>query len=397
LTQAFLTANAVTNAVGSDQGDARFVYVRAQSRDLSPFFGLFFEGVTQVADVPVAAQAVATFRSAACDVTPLFICNPFEGEFGSDSLQTAFADGQLHGRGIRLIPQGGNMAVPGNFGFLRFEGGSNPSELRDAFATGVNPTCYDAGTVLTGPGTQAGVRSGLNVRFDLFEGTMQSNRNDPDFAPAPNVRKGYVEGPGGWCRANPTPDPSYTRAFPLVFPPADEGGEIPGAQITASGDWGLAAYWGVNHPGTSVPPDTISSFSGRPPSRYDVYRYEIEAPTYPFNPSSDLSFGDGGNDLGLSESGLPQCNTQPVDLTREGDRRVIFAAIVDCRGAVFSGGGPTELDVNSFASIFLVNPMAAGANIEDNNSLDVEIVDITGAGGNGTLDTFVRDEANLVR
>ena len=75
LTQAYLDANAVTNAVGSDQGDALFVYVRAQSRDLSPFFGLFFEGVNQVVDVPVAAQAVATYRSAACNVTPLFICN----------------------------------------------------------------------------------------------------------------------------------------------------------------------------------------------------------------------------------------------------------------------------------------------------------------------------------
>ncbi|MDX5412363.1 MAG: pilus assembly protein TadG-related protein, partial [Rhodobacterales bacterium] len=104
LTQAFMTANAVTNEEGAEQGDARFVYVRAQSRDLSPFFGLFFEGVTQVTDVPVAAEAVATYRSAACNVTPLFICNPFEG--GNLDLGTAFEQGDLHGRLIRLHPKG---------------------------------------------------------------------------------------------------------------------------------------------------------------------------------------------------------------------------------------------------------------------------------------------------
>jgi hypothetical protein len=56
------------------------------------------------------------------------------------------------------------------------------------------------------------------------------------------------------------------------------------------------------------------------------------------------------------------------------------------------------LPVNSFASIFLVNPMQQGGASEDDvGVIDVEVVDITGAGGEGTLDTFVRDEAILVR
>jgi hypothetical protein len=33
----------------------------------------------------------------------------------------------------------------------------------------------------------------------------------------------------------------------------------------------------------------------------------------------------------------------------------------------------------------------------DDSTIDVEIIDITGFGGNGTLDLFVRDEAILVR
>lgn len=405
LTQAFLTANAVTNAVGAEQGDARFVYVRAQSRDLSPFFGLFFEGVTQVADVPVAAQAVATFRSAACDVTPLFICNPFEGEIADDSLQVAFAEGRLHGRLIRLLPRGTGTAFPGNFGLLSSAEGNGVDTLREIFATGGNRTCYDSGLVETQPGRPAAVRTGINVRFDMYDGPMNANRSDAAYAPAANVRKGFfLESGNNWCNADASENPAWAQGFPdnALMPVVPTSGASIG-----QGDWDLPGYWTVNHPGQALPPVTANSRNGmvtlapgaQMASRYDIYRYEIESATYPNNLVANLSAGDPASP-GSGESGLPQCTGTPttsLSTARDSDRRIVFAAIIDCL-ANADNAGRTTLPVNSFASIFLVNPMLqGGANVDDVGVIDVEIVDITGAGGNGTLDTFVRDEANLVR
>lgn len=427
LSEAFLTDNAVAFTA---QENARFVFVRAQSRDLSPFFGLFFNGVNPVTDVPIAAQAVATYRTAACDVTPLFICNPFEGEFGTDTLQRAFADGRLHGRLVRLLPRGNGAVYPGNFGLLSSAEGNGVNTLRDIFATGGNRTCYDARTVETQPGRPSSIRTGINVRFDMYSGPMNGRANLPGYEPAANVRRGFVVtsgnsgggnsgggnsgggnsggGNGGgnvnWCNAEPTTDLTWARGFPdnANMP------EVPtsGARI-GNGDWDLAGYWNTNHPTRAAltPQElaSISSFPGRQPSRYDIYRHEIESPD---NLLADRSRGNtpltpATSSPGTRESGLPLCNPDaPTSTARDADRRIIFAAMIDCN-SVPNNAGRTTLPVSAFASIFLVNPMLqGGANPNDDleyNVIDVEIVDITGAGGNGTLDTFVRNEAILVR
>lgn len=404
----FCVTNAATSTTCStDQGDARFVYVRAQSRDLSPFFALFFEGVNQVTDVPVAAQAVATYRTAACDVTPLFICNPFEGEVADDSLQVAFSEGRLHGRLIRLIPRGTGTAFPGNFGLLSSAEGNGVNTLRDIFATGGNRTCYESGLVETQTGRPAAIRTGINVRFDMYDGVMNGNRNDLAYAPASNVRKGFILDSGNnWCNADAAE--GTEEAWAMGFPDNDVMPLVTtsGARI-GEGNWDLETYWAVNHPDQPLPPDSANSRDGRVThapgaqmaSRYDIYRYEIDNDRV-----ADLSAGDplrpGANGDGTRESGLPQCtgtDDTMLSTTRENDRRIIFAAIIDCLANADNAGRST-LPVNSFASVFMVNPMLqGGTNVEDAGVIDVEFVDITGAGGNGTLDTFVRDEANLVR
>jgi hypothetical protein len=414
----------VTNAASSDtcsvdQGDARFVHVRAESQPLNPFFVLRRKDNTcdpdENGDTPcvrVAAQAVATFRTAACNVTPLFICNPFEGEIGEDSLQIAFSEGRLHGRLIRLLPRGNGTAFPGNFGLLSSAEGNGVNTLRDIFATGGNRTCYDSGLVETQPGRPAAIRTGINVRFDMYDGSMNSNRNNPAYAPAANVRKGFVLASGNnWCNAKAAEgsQSQWARKFPdnVTMPLVPTSG----ARI-GQGDWDLDGYWAVNHPGQPLPPDAANSRNGRVTlapgaqmaSRYDIYRYEIESATYPNNRVADLSTGDparpGASGSGTRESGLPQCSGTPtssLSTSRDNDRRILFAAIIDCL-ANADNAGRTTLPVNSFASIFMVNPMLqGGANEEDTGVIDVEIVDITGAGGDGTLDTFVRDEAILVR
>lgn len=157
-----------------------------------------------------------------------------------------------------------------------------------------------------------------------------------------------------------------------------------GAHI-GSGDWDISAYWQAVH-GVAPTGEQLSDMNSFPdalspgssvPSRYDVYRYEIDQ-------------GLVGDTSASGESGLPQCATaEPV-----AGRRLLYAAIVDCLAN--AQGGATDLPVNSYASIFLTRPMVMDKALNA-YTIDVEIVDISGQGGNGSLDTFVRDEAVLVR
>lgn len=427
ITSSFLADNATTAGE-----DVQYIHVTAQSQNLNTFF---FNPVTRLrASVPIAAESVATYRTAACNVTPLFICNPFESE--TTDLQEAFADGQLYGRLIRLHPKGSDTAAPGNFGFLSVTGANDNSSssaaaIRDIFAGSENPTCYDARTVTTKPGAATSIRQGINVRFDMYEGPYNSRA--ADFPPAANVRKGYViTGSGANAACNPEtvqdamrPN-GNTRGY--VEPPPEDwwaigfgpnvtmlppGSGALGAAI-GSGDWDIYTYWAVNHP--SIPLTTslmdemrsiaaTSAPGSSVPSRYDVYRYEIEN-----NLVASPSQGDGIPSARTTETGLAQCSisqggTPVTSPTRnDPDRRTVFAAIVNCIENADEGGGRNTYPVEAYASLFMTNPMArddSDTSIlpQDRNdlSIDVEVSDITGYGGNGTLDTFVRDEAILVR
>ncbi|MGC9370863.1 MAG: pilus assembly protein TadG-related protein [Paracoccaceae bacterium] len=386
------------------QGDAQFVWVHAKSGDnhpLEPLFRVF----PIVKEVPVAATAVAKAQSAACNVTPLYICNPFEGD-GITDLQTGFSNGNLHGRLFKLHPKGNDTERPGNFGFLEVVGNPGADPIRDIFAGEPNPTCYESGHVTTKPGASTSIRQGINVRFDIFE---TGNYKPQDYRPAVNVRKGYVpknlNNPKA-CDTEPWTDPDPSDDVFAGFPENEimvtpTQGAL-GATI-GEGDWDAQRYWELNHGSSVLPADMYQSFTNTSgpgavgPSRYDVYRYEIDHQT------ADQTLDDEGNwftwGTGEGESGHPICSaSKPGSLapTDDPDRRVVFAAIIDCLSQ--AGQGKTVFNVNSYASIFLVSPMARDpSDPSADSTIDVEIIDITGYGGNGTLETFVRDEAVLVR
>lgn len=416
ITAQFLADNSTT-----DGFLAEYVFVQAASDALEPFF--FNPATWTRPNVSVGAQAVATFRTAACDVTPLFICNPFEGQI--DDLQEAFAAGALHGRLIKLHPKGSGTAAPGNFGFLQVEsanGGTSASAdaIRDIFAGLRNPSCYDASRVTTKPGAADSIRQGINVRFDIFAGQYSPS---PAYAPAENVRKGYIRAPNGQnnvCNTvlvDPTSDygdqTEWATAFPepdIMLPPGSGGDGAPGAFVAANGVWDIEKYFRVNHPGfalTDAVLDEMSSYPGLDnendpgPSRYDVYRYEIAhgmvgddsvgAPVGTVYPGN-------GQPRSTRESGLPSCAaaSSVTPATGPKDRRTVFAAIIDCNAEADSG--VATMAVNSYASVFMTTPMQRDpADPSADSTIDMEIVDITGYGGNGTLDTFVRDESILVR
>jgi hypothetical protein len=441
------------NAHATNDGtEAEFVYVYSQAANLRTFF---FNPVTRAnASIPIAADAVATFSRAACDVTPLFMCNPFEGDatVGSD-LQVAFAQGKLHGRLIQLRPKGSNTAFPGNFGFLSTPADSSgnanasASAIRSYFAGEYNPSCYAAETVTTKPGKAVSINQGINVRFDIYNGPY-SNKSAV-YPPAQNVRKGFIAandcdpgpggggggGNGGTDKQAPCTtweyDGSDINDWALGFPqntttvPPGGTGAAPGSYIGANG-WDLRTYWAVNHPGTPLTAQIVNDIGtqfpdaqspgarwsatdaaalgipvGGMPSRYEVYRYEIDSLDSAIvgDLLTDKSVGDltrpANQRSATQERAAPIVGT--ANAAAEKDRRIIFVAIIDCQS---NGGasGSTTFPVNSFASAFMVNPSINDpSDSEVDNTIDLEITDITGNGGNGTLDTFVRDEAMLVR
>src|SRR5262249_47239944 len=143
------------------------------------------------------------------------------------------------------------------------------------------------------------VREGLNVRFDIYEGAMSANYNDSNYRPAQNVRKGYVLASGdenqnacaarrgaNWPIGSP---PDQVTGLPLdrTWPYFGSMGEGTGA---------LDPLGQVNR-GDSKPPQNLTGgAAGKAdvPSRYRVYRYEIEQGRV-----ADVSGG--------GESGAPAC------------------------------------------------------------------------------------------
>ncbi|TIW80768.1 MAG: hypothetical protein E5V52_13515, partial [Mesorhizobium sp.] len=57
-------------------------------------------------------------------------------------------------------------------------------------------------------------------------------------------------------------------------------------------------------------------------------------------------------------------------------------------------GNSSNLPVEAFASFFLTEPVASASS---DASVMVELVDISGREGQGTLDNFLRNEAQLYR
>lgn len=422
-----ITTSWLNNYQTTSDAAAEFVYVAVQSRNLDAFF--FNPANMLPQSVPVGAVAVAQYLAAVCNIAPLYICNPFENEPGytSDLLVQRYNEGALHGRLVRLHPKGNTTHEPGNFGFLQVEGANGNTSasadaIRDIFAGRRNPTCYRAGQVTTKPGAATSIRQGINTRFDVYDGPFNNWQNDPThnnyqftIAPSESVRKGYSY-TGQACNASLDLSGTY-MGFPdndtMIVPGGTTG--IPGAALGTNDSWALnnyldANYGLANRNAIDAAGGITPSFAGRVPSRYDVYRYEIDDP---------LSLGLAGYDTNtLTEEGNPICGagkSYPIvpPAPTEPDPRLTYAAIIDCNSPASQaqGGGVNDYIVNAYAEIFLTRPMegnggGATTTVQDlggntlsfgDGTIDIEIVDVTGSGSNGVLQTFIREEAILVR
>ncbi|MER8615955.1 pilus assembly protein TadG-related protein [Mesorhizobium sp. M1409] len=367
-------ANVIADEI-TDASDARFIEVRVTPVGFAAIFPVSFLSAGSSGIWTIGATSVAGFKSGVCDFTPMFICNPYSN---MDVFSATLAGDS---RPMMLLKKqtGGATAAygPGNYGFLQTpDGDMSVPRVKEMFASPKPLACYSNDGVDTRPGNIPPINDAINVRFDIYP---NGSLNPANYPPAPNTRKGLAvknagkpsctyEAPSAAqaSQYKPLPRDNCFTAGTCTVPSGGANSRL------GDGSWDRAGYWAVNHPSTSYGSTGLPANA----SRYEVYKWELNNLT------------DHG-----TEATTPACNTPSTDMKR----RMVYAAMLDCdpsdgSGQTVSGSGG-NYPVESFISIFLTEP--AG----DAPDADIygEIVDITGRGGSGSLDNFLRDEAQLYR
>ncbi|MCW3782448.1 TadE/TadG family type IV pilus assembly protein [Defluviimonas salinarum] len=328
----------------------------------------------------VSASAVAGFTQYACDITPLMFCLP-DPSYKADA---NIGD-------LILLRSGGTGAAwgPGDFGFLDPSyakvdpngpcGGKTGAQLDACLlgAMGSITQCFAQRGVDTAPGQKVGIEdASFNVRFDMYSAIMNGKKNDPAYAPAPNVIKGVADKNGNACVGSNPPETSDTYALPkdnCFYTSTCWNGRF------GDGNWsdptnGRPKYVEKNYGPAAPDPHPAAQ------TRYEYYLAEIAAA------------GGGGSSTpiltGRSETGRPQCsNNQAIDP----DRRIVIAAAIDCAANPINGQ-TNNVPVEEFFKLFLTRPV--GTNGASPPTLDLwgEVVGSASApvGGGGLFHDVVQ-------
>jgi Flp pilus assembly protein TadG len=353
---------------------ARFVRVTVQPVSLNTILPATFFGGTN--SVTAGAEAVAGFpNTMACNFPPIFVCNPYETAGMTDdaataAFRTAMNDPATLRKQLRLDD---SKTGAGQFGFLiPPDGCTGANCLGDWIARTSPQACYSKAGVDLNTGMKQAVNDAFNVRFDMKTGSYTPSAN---YAPAVNVRKGYVQKKndtnwcdsmpalnGGWttsswsynnsaeskCQQNTASAPGPRAPIPL---PNDT---FSGTDTQGDGNWNCASYWANNH--TAGAPGGCTA-SNPTISRYEVYQYEIdnnllgEHSQY-YTPATCTSPN--------WETGSPQCAVGTGVATP--DRRNIVVAVINCLAQTAAGkmgGGSTanNVPVAAFAKYFITRPV----------------------------------------
>ena len=348
-------ANSMSDGIiASDPVNARFVSVTVQPVTLETILpAAFFGGANRVT---TGAFAVAGFDQVVCKFPPIFVCNPFETrdmsyEQATAALQRSAADPATQRRLIRMRQNGGATVQygPGDYGFLDAPTlGGDANSIIDGIAQVHPGACFRQNGVNIKGGLITSAGEGFDVRFDIYTGSMTSKKNNGDYRPAENVRKGYVGGgnAGASCSAHPANNwpigspPNQATGLPLDLEWPDLQGRM------GNGNWDFDTYWQVNHGGAGREPPLINgsvASNSNLPSRYTIYRYEIDQGLV-----GDISFG--------GESGVPACYSGD-SLPSMPDRRIIYAAVINCLSLNLGIGNHSDVPVAAFGKFFLTIPV----------------------------------------
>ena len=396
----------ITDAYEVDMSDlaaasreARFVEVRINPKNLTAIFPASFLGAGD--SVTLSSTAVAGFGQSVCDFTPLYICNPYELEPDGLSLEEAVANRSTRRKMIELRKQGPNSANgPGNFAFLSSPVlGTGADALREAIARVKPLGCYSSNGVDTQPGQVASVRVAVNVRFDLYDGAMSGKKNQSDYRPARNVRKGYDPDTGSGCSQDRMDPSEHYQRLPRDSCFADQSCTV----LAESGDPGrlgdgiydFETYWEVNHGSPTYAAGDGETWSNdNLPTRYDVYLEELGSAAL----LDDLSGQNAVPPPDRPETSHPACYSGTIPPNDTPDRRLLYGAIVDCIANPIVGA-TDDVPVRAFGSFFVTEPVeqGGGGSEEDPEHIRIELVDISGHFGQGTMEEFVRDVVQLYR
>ncbi len=410
------SANCLDQAVAANAKLARYVQVIVTPVNFNTVFPATFLGAGDNT-ARTSAEAVAGFQAAVCDVTPMFVCNPYEPVSNTSftdatDLLDHIANPAKKKRLFNMKQTGGNSAqyFPGNFGWLVPEGGDNnsgASALENAVARVGQKGCYVSSGVELRTGAITSVRDGFNVRFDMYSANMNGKRNDPDYRPGLNNRKGYgndKSGNGKGSACNPEDanrDTStkrsylykdacfYTNSCASIAP-------LNNSRI-GDGSWDKQKYWNLSHnlAATTALPAAIA---GANVSRFDVYNYELLDLTNRVNNDSN---GTGGSNQDGELGGAICYNGPTGSVTATPDRRTFHAAILNCRALNASaeygpirGGSGNKLPTAAFGKFFLTEPIVKDNASTADGDVWAELVDIDVI---GSADGVARDIVQLYR
>lgn len=343
--------------LATSSAKAQFVQVKVKPKSYSTVFPATFLGaLTNNQDT--TAEAVAGFTAVACDFTPMFMCNPYEPATAKEDdpaniknpygIYDYVKEPKDRRRQIAFKSQSAKWA-PGNFGFLSVDG-NGANSLSEQILMDTPKACFKLNKLSTQPGDVESVSDAFNVRFDLYPNGKIAGLDPKSYDPAPIVRKGYVpDTKGGVDYCKQTADPLQPTGMGLdkcftsgstsnCFTTTSPSGTPTANPRIGNGDWDFNTYWNNNYL------DTKPVFSSDPPSRYDVYQYEVD---------KDMS-GKSVVGSAYAEFGGPQCRKNVS--AKKGDRRILYGAIINCLAANINGN-EKNLQAVAFGKFFLTNPI----------------------------------------
>lgn len=378
----FFEENPAGPTAPSPTNDARkagFVQITSNGETIERGFSAAFSTLTGTDPTrnDVGAKAVAGFTQSACDITPLMFCVPNSDWNAEDNV----------GQSIQLRSGGqGAGWGPGAFGFIDPSSGLDDNAGSCGRLTGSQldvcliaaskerTACFESSGVNVRTGQSVGVyEAALNIRFDIFLASVQNLRNNPLYAPAPNVISGYVgqgNGKAGQCVSQTGSESPDTVGLP------EDDCQVSGTcGRYGDGNWaaGRQAYVAANYGGNDPHPSAKT--------RYDYYLAEI---------ASAGGRGSNGDILtGRAETGRPQCSSYQDTNPK---RRVLVAAGVDCASYPLSGGGGTNIPIEQFVEIFMIKP----AGMDGTRDVWVEVIKGVGGGQGGAGESSIfRDVVRL--
>jgi hypothetical protein len=380
---------------------ARFVRVTVNRRTVqTPFAAVNATLIGRAganAQSQVGAGATAGVSGWACDITPLFFCVPSADWRGDANV----------GQQIRLRTGGqGSLWGPGNFGFLDPASlpvddagpcaGLNGAPLYRCLVgaeSAITQCVQTDGGIDTLTGQRQGLVRAFNTRFDIYDGPMNSMRNNDAYRPAPNVVSDMWSGSGGQGGGQ---GGGQTSADPPSLP--RDGCIESGTCRFGSNDWdrySSDSYLALYHDDQWPLPDDPNA-DDRPTrdvvTRYDIYRAEIDAARARGNDDWPLT-ADGYEGVGRPGNHSAAKTAADRALLNPA-RRTIIAAAVDCDNTDMSG--KSNVVPLEYVRIFMTEPvMEMGG--DDKGDILVEVVESAGGLGSGATSGVFRELVQLFR